>query len=786
EPQLTPEYNAVFKGGGAKGIAYAGAIEACEVAGITFDSAAGSSAGAITAALVACRYSSREITAMMPAALATIDDPITSFVIPARSSLLGSDDLRSWLSTTIADRVHPGWADNSAKPPTSTFAELKQATGASLYVVAMDLATRQPIVFGPELTPDMDIAVAVVASSAIPVAFPPVRVVLDDEIHRVVDGGTWANYPAFVFHDKDFRSFHGLPPATRPTIGFILDDADVEPPNAKAISPASGPKFSSDGGSVIREMGFIGATISSPVFRWMLTLTPLLFIAIASFAIAGEASSGFPTIARAPGFAETALALLLAGTVALASVTALATSVISLRFGREVSDGGVVGAIAAMGVGPSVPYWVGTGDQEHQHIGIRIPVPEELTTLQFRPDDPVVEAAVQAGYAAAIEALSDAGFVRACDEQAILDWQAEMPPPPKAPPKRHPWDRGVLRPIFLLATAPVRVYWTIYVRWPMWMIRNARRNRLAWLATVLGSALIAVAMIGFGLQLIIHDRQVVGTFLLLSSGLPSVFCIWILTARKAELGALPYPSLGKLPTPVLLIIAALSLPIAGVFVNILADEISIVGLTNSETTGGLIVDANETAVLVALATTADEAEFLGGLFSDDAISVPVVDFATLDQLTKDVDGVEIAGCRPPFACLEFSTTNTVDRIDEPVLVHFDVGTGTAFLDEDRDSVWPFMSAALSLIVSATLVSLAFHCWQVTVWRRSQQSLIHSTSEPPRPSAPPSQPPPPPRADTRPPPTSDSNPTATRQLRQTRSTTAVGPRQARPSPPAPPE
>ena len=52
-PSTGKVVNAVFKGGGAKGVAYAGAIRAMEERGYTFGSVAGTSAGAITAALLA-------------------------------------------------------------------------------------------------------------------------------------------------------------------------------------------------------------------------------------------------------------------------------------------------------------------------------------------------------------------------------------------------------------------------------------------------------------------------------------------------------------------------------------------------------------------------------------------------------------------------------------------------------------------------------------------------------------------------------------------------------------
>ena len=61
--------NLAFKGGGVLGIAYAGAIQVLEQRGVlkTVERVAGTSAGAITAALVALKYTSAEITQIVNA-----------------------------------------------------------------------------------------------------------------------------------------------------------------------------------------------------------------------------------------------------------------------------------------------------------------------------------------------------------------------------------------------------------------------------------------------------------------------------------------------------------------------------------------------------------------------------------------------------------------------------------------------------------------------------------------------------------------------------------------------
>jgi NTE family protein len=55
------KYDAVFEGGGVKGVALIGALKRLEEEGIEFGRVAGTSAGAIAASLVASGYKAEEI-----------------------------------------------------------------------------------------------------------------------------------------------------------------------------------------------------------------------------------------------------------------------------------------------------------------------------------------------------------------------------------------------------------------------------------------------------------------------------------------------------------------------------------------------------------------------------------------------------------------------------------------------------------------------------------------------------------------------------------------------------
>src|SRR5687768_14936004 len=60
-PERREQWNGVFQGGGAKGVAYVGALRAVQEAGCWFRAVAGSSAGAITACMIAASLTPDEI-----------------------------------------------------------------------------------------------------------------------------------------------------------------------------------------------------------------------------------------------------------------------------------------------------------------------------------------------------------------------------------------------------------------------------------------------------------------------------------------------------------------------------------------------------------------------------------------------------------------------------------------------------------------------------------------------------------------------------------------------------
>ena len=381
----------VFKGGGAKGVAYVGAVTACRRAGIEPHAVAGSSAGAITATLVAAGVPTERLFEFASTAMAKIERPVFAFLKPRFRALLRSSSLEIWLDQVLAKHLRV----EGRRP---TFDDILAVSEVHLYVVAMDLSSQQPVVFCPELTPDFPVARAVVASSAIPVAFPSVKVRDPDGIRRLVDGGAWANYPSFVFLDADFRAFHGLEDEgePRPLLGFALEN---EGP-ASALEPSAlcdAPQWSSvdQRGATAREFGLFGALVTSPVFLTAIAVLPLITgVVFADWLVNRLAGEGIPSVRSVNPLLELAALVGVATGVGLVGLIVVPYSIVALRLGRAVADEGLGGAVAAMGVGPKVPYWTGFAWHRNAHHLVRIVTPPELGTLSFRASSRVVEQAI--------------------------------------------------------------------------------------------------------------------------------------------------------------------------------------------------------------------------------------------------------------------------------------------------------------------------------------------------------------------------------------------------------
>jgi NTE family protein len=217
--------NLVFEGGGVRGIAYGGALEALAKAALlpNIQRTAGTSAGAITACLVALKYSAVEISSIIANMdLASFEDKVREFRRLKDFGLYEGEVFLEWLKDLIAN------SEVGQDKPGLTFEELVNRQGLELKVYATDLFTRSLKEFSPTATPTVPIAEAVRASMSIPIYFDAWRFSNNNpDDHFYVDGGVLYNYPIGAFDDLQ----NGL--ANTRTLGFQLDNLSGQ----KAFTP---------------------------------------------------------------------------------------------------------------------------------------------------------------------------------------------------------------------------------------------------------------------------------------------------------------------------------------------------------------------------------------------------------------------------------------------------------------------------------------------------------------------------------------------------------------------
>lgn len=141
----------VFQGGGARGVAYAGALVALHARHQWFSAVAGSSAGAITAALVAAGLEPERIRDQTPRLLACVQP---DSVIDRLAQTIGWLGLVRYDSAALEhtlDRLLVSALSRDDDRPV-TFTELYEATRVRLYVIVGDASTGAPIPFCVETT----------------------------------------------------------------------------------------------------------------------------------------------------------------------------------------------------------------------------------------------------------------------------------------------------------------------------------------------------------------------------------------------------------------------------------------------------------------------------------------------------------------------------------------------------------------------------------------------------------------------------------------------------------
>ena len=205
--------NGVFEGGGVRGVALAGAAAAALDAGLEFERAVGTSAGALVASLVAAGYGPDE----MAGAVCHVDwsgllRPVPAARLPGVGRHLALFTRKGWYESSRLEEV---WGEMLAARGIHTFGDVRRG---SLGIVVTDLSHARGVLMPDGLRaygydPDsFPIARALRMSAALPFFFTPVTLYdrISGEDVLMADGAMAANYPVSVV-GKDL-----------PVVGFRL------------------------------------------------------------------------------------------------------------------------------------------------------------------------------------------------------------------------------------------------------------------------------------------------------------------------------------------------------------------------------------------------------------------------------------------------------------------------------------------------------------------------------------------------------------------------------------
>jgi len=229
--------DAVFEGGGVRGIGLVGGVCGMEAAGYTFRYVVGTSAGSIMASLLAAGYSGAEIKAEMLKLDFTKlqgEDWLTNtgtfgkvLKLLLVNGIYNADYLEAWLEgllkrkgkTRFGDIRVPGASDEKFKYRFQAIAS--DLSNSSMLVLPRDLSQ-----FG--IDPDQfSITKAVRMSISIPVFYEPyILTDIDGRKHVIVDGGMLSNYPMWLLDDRK-------PNLDYPTFGFKFCSSAPEEPEAE-------------------------------------------------------------------------------------------------------------------------------------------------------------------------------------------------------------------------------------------------------------------------------------------------------------------------------------------------------------------------------------------------------------------------------------------------------------------------------------------------------------------------------------------------------------------------
>lgn len=214
--------NAVFEGGGVKGISLAGAVKSAENAGVVFNKLAGTSSGSIVAALLAAGFTADEMSEIVRMT------PFDSFL--HRAPIFNAKIIGPAVRLFIKKGLYSGealelWIHNILRTKgIRTFSDIPHG---KLMIIASDITNGKILVLPDDLIKlginpaAFEVSKAIRMSTSIPYFFDPVILRMcgnaargksfKDQFVYVVDGGLLSNFPLWLFDSTS--------PAEQPTFG---------------------------------------------------------------------------------------------------------------------------------------------------------------------------------------------------------------------------------------------------------------------------------------------------------------------------------------------------------------------------------------------------------------------------------------------------------------------------------------------------------------------------------------------------------------------------------------
>lgn len=316
------QYDMVFEGGGAKGMVFVGALEVFMSAGHTHGRLLGTSAGAITASLLAAGYRPPEMleslsekiegrsvfadfmavpspldkdsirTSATRELLRKIDIPFipetfeeklddtlvewlaaqpslrSVFSFIERGGWYSADNFVTWLKQRLDSGTHEGQPRRYSH---MNMAQFHEATKTDLSLVASDTTKGAMLVLNHRTAPDLPLVWAVRMSMSVPLLWQEVVWKKEwgqyrgseMEGHAIVDGGLLSNFPIELFVSRALPVINVMgPDASENVLGMLIDES-MEVPGAESAVKTQAKLSLGDLHTVRRISNLVDTTLSA-------------------------------------------------------------------------------------------------------------------------------------------------------------------------------------------------------------------------------------------------------------------------------------------------------------------------------------------------------------------------------------------------------------------------------------------------------------------------------------------------------------------------------------------